>query len=565
MFLERVDIAWFRGIRQLSIRLDQTTVLIGENNTGKSTILDAVQLALGRTATNERIKFTKYDHYLAASDSNTADGEPIEIILHFSEQTDKEWPDNIIQKLGDIIQHNDITDRHSVTLRVRSRYDATTNDSVPEWDFLNLNKESLGEHTFRYKKTLQSLIPVFSLKSKRDSDRAFKSNSTFWGSFVRAVSMDPSLMQSLEDELANLNQRIINAHESFSVVKKSLQDITKLVPLADSDPINIEALPNKVLDILSQTRVSLSSITGARIPVGQHGEGTQSLAAICLFVAFLKNKIGGQDSDLVSAILTLEEPEAHLHPSAIHSVTNLLESQYGQNIIATHSGDLVSGVEISALRRLRRKDGEVVVYQIDKNAFGPKDRSTIDHHIRIARGNMLFARCWLLVEGKTESLVFERCAAICGVNLTREGIYCIEYSNISNPQTLIKLANQIGIEWFIVADGDKEGNEYVQSAEEELCGEDKDMRIYQLEHTFDVMLCMESYGHHYEQIARIDSSNQTLTKDADYWKSVVSKKSRFKIAAASSAVDQMCETGKASVPEIISRIITTSIQLARGA
>ncbi len=549
----------------MSIRLDQTTVLIGENNTGKSTILDAVQLALGGTATNERIRFTKYDHYLAASDSHASDSDPIEIVLHFSEQIDKEWPDNVIQKLGDVIQQDDITDRHSVTLRVRSKYDATTDDSVPEWDFLNLNKESLGKHTFRYKKTLQSLVPVFSLKSKRDSDRAFKPNSTFWGPFVRAVSMDPGLLQSLEHELASLNQRIIKAHKSFSAVKESLQDITKLVPLASSDPVSIAALPSKVLDILSQTRVSLSSITGAKIPVEKHGEGTQSLATICLFVAFLKNKIDGQDSDLVSAILTLEEPEAHLHPSAIHSVTNLLESQYGQNIIATHSGDLVSSVEISALRCLRRKDGEVAVYPVDRNTFSPKDRSTIDHHIRMARGNMLFARCWLLVEGKTESLVFERCAAICGIDLAREGVYCVEYPHISSPRTLIKFAKQIGIEWFVVADGDDAGNGYVQSAEGELHGEDKEKRICQLKYTFDVMLCMEGYGHHYERHVSSDTDNQTFTKDAAYWKAVVGKKSQLKTAAASSAVEEMCETGKDSVPEIISRIITTSIQLARGA
>ncbi len=565
MFLERIDIAEFRCIRQLSIRLDQTTVLIGENNTGKSTILDAVQLALGSSATNERARFTEYDHHLPTSDSQASDGDPIEITLHFSEQSNEEWSDSIVQKLGDVIQYDNITGRHSVTLRVRSRYDATTNESVPEWAFLNSDKEPLGGSVVRYRRILQSLVHIFPLKSRRDSDRVFQPNSPFWSPFVRTLSMDPDLMRSLEDELTNLNQKIIDAHGSFSVVERHLRDIAKLVPLPGSDPVNIEALPSRVLDVLSRTRVSLSSITGARIPVGRHGEGTQSLAIICLFVASLHNELGRQDSKLASPILTLEEPEAHLHPSATHSVTNLLEDQRGQNIIATHSGDLVSNVKLSALRRLRRKDGEVTVHQVDWNTFRPKDRNAIDHHIRLARGNILFARCWLLVEGKTESLVFERCAAICGVDLVHEGVYCVEYPHIGNPRTLIKFAKQIGIEWFIVADGDNAGNGYVQDAEDELCDEDKETRICQLEHTLDVVLCMEGYGHHYERAVHINTSKQTLTKDASYWKGVVGKKSQLKTATAALAVDEMCEVGKNSIPEVIRRIIAKSVQLARGA
>jgi len=44
MFLKWVDIANFRGIKKLSLNLDETTVLIGGNNTTKTSILDASSL-----------------------------------------------------------------------------------------------------------------------------------------------------------------------------------------------------------------------------------------------------------------------------------------------------------------------------------------------------------------------------------------------------------------------------------------------------------------------------------------------------------------------------------------
>ena len=560
MFLKRIDISRFRGIRQLSLQLDQTTVLIGENNTGKSTILDALRLALGGASPLDRIKFSEYDHHLTESVGRAADHDTIEIVLHFAEQSDGEWSAEIAQRLSEVIQYDD-GGRQSVILRVRSRYDASTNESTPEWDFLDLKMQRLPVKALQYRRSLQLFVPIYYLKSIRDTDREFRPSSPLWRPFVRAMNMAPNVRQGLEDELVDLNQRIIDAHEPFSVIKDYLGNISKMVPLTDTDAVSIEALTGSILDTLSQTKVSLTSITGAKIPVGRHGEGTRSLAIICLLVASLHSNL----SKVESPILTLEEPEAHLHPSAAYSVTELLKNSSGQNIIATHSGDLVSNVDMFSLRRLSRNGGVVTVSQIDQRQFRRKDMLTIDHHIRITRGNMLFARCWLLVEGKTERLVFEQCARICRMDLTREGVYCIDYTQIGSPRTLIKFAKQMGIEWFIVADGDDAGRSYVKKAEKEICNEDADAHICQLDHIFDVLLCTEGYGHHYERAARIDSANQPPAKDAVYWNGVVGKmNSRLKTHTATLAIDEMRGASGLGVPEQIRQIIIKSIHLAKG-
>ena len=192
MFLKYIDITQFRGICQLKIQLDHTTVLIGENNTGKSTILDAIQLALGSfTTIREKAKFVEYDHHLATKDSQASDSSPIEIILHFSEEKLDEWAAGVTQKLSEVIQI-DAEYRQSVTLRVRCKYDADIGESVPKWDFLDLKKQELKVNASQYKKWLQSLVPVFSLKSIRNPDQEFRSSSMFWKPFVRSMTMDSS-------------------------------------------------------------------------------------------------------------------------------------------------------------------------------------------------------------------------------------------------------------------------------------------------------------------------------------------------------------------------------------
>lgn len=544
----------------MSLQLDQFTVLTGENNTGKSTILDALQLTLGRYSTAGRIKFERYDHHIAKSAEHAVDGDIIEIVLYFVEHKENEWADNITREFANVIQI-DNANKKSVIFRVRSRYDANTNESVPEWDFLDSDLIEISGNMAKYRKALQESAPIFALKSTRNTKHEFSATSSFWGPFVRSMSTDPNVRQALENEMVELNQKIIDAHNPFTVIKEHLGNIAKLVPLTDSDTVSIESLTDNVLDILSKTRVSLTSSTGAKIPVGRHGEGTQSLAIICLFGAFLQSNLQSHDSKAYP-ILTLEEPEAHLHPSAASSVTTLLQNPNGQSIIATHSGDLISNTPVSSLRRLSRKDGEIIVSQVDTNAFNAQDEFKIDHHIRTTRGNLLFARCWLLVEGKVDRMVFEQCAAICGIDLISKGVYCIEYSHIGKPQILIKFAKQLGIEWFVVADGDDAGNGYIKSAKKELQGKDTD-HILQLDDVLEVLLCLEGYGHHYENLSKAKHINDTVVKDAAYWKDIVKDLDKHdKTSVAVSVMDEMLERGRGGIPDKIHRIIAKSIHLA---
>lgn len=91
-----------------------------------------------------------------------------------------------------------------------------------------------------------------------------------------SLNIDPNLRQKLEEDLAALNQKILDAHESFGAIKEQLGNTGKMVSIAKNDPISIEAIPSKVFDILSRTQVMITSTTGAHLPIGRHGEGTQS-------------------------------------------------------------------------------------------------------------------------------------------------------------------------------------------------------------------------------------------------------------------------------------------------
>ena len=241
-----------------------------------------------------------------------------------------------------------------------SSFDTAKNNYKTEHNFLDLSENPLPKtKNLRQLIRLQQLIPTFYLASLRDAAQEFRSRSQFWGPFVRALELDDETREELEAALLELNKKVLDQHTAFDSVKDRLKKTAELLPLGDTDPVSIEAVPSKVFDVLSRTQVNLASKTGAQIPIVRHGSGTQSLAVICLFDAFLQSQLEDGYGQHAEPLLALEEPEAHLHPSAIKAVGEMLQRISGQKLISTHSGDLLASVPLNNIRRLRRKGGKV--------------------------------------------------------------------------------------------------------------------------------------------------------------------------------------------------------------
>ncbi len=54
MFLKRVYIKNFRSLKNIRVDLDENTVLMGENNAGKTSFMDAIRIALTKVNGSRR-------------------------------------------------------------------------------------------------------------------------------------------------------------------------------------------------------------------------------------------------------------------------------------------------------------------------------------------------------------------------------------------------------------------------------------------------------------------------------------------------------------------------------
>lgn len=565
MHLKQIQIKNFRGIKELTLPLDSLCILIGENNSGKSSILDALQICLSKSLSNKRQLFDDYDYHLKDSTADPENSPPIEITLTFSEVESGEWGESIFGLLEKVIQPGTDSELRIVIVQVKSQFNSTSSD-YKAVDFLSSSGGSLGlNNSSQLLYQLRQFVPHFHLDSLRNAASEFRASSKFWKPFLSSPNLSGEERESIEHSLQELNQEILNKHTSFESIKQHLGKTADFLPLGTDETVAIEAVPTRVFDVLSKTQVLLEAKTGAHIPIVRHGSGTQSFAVICLFEAFLGNQLKSENGDRMAPLMTLEEPEAHLHPSAVQVVSQMLENLPGQKIVATHSGDLLANVKLKHIHRLRKVNGSVTAFWVKDSVFTPEEIAKLEYHIRNTRGELLYSRCWVLVEGKTDVTILSSCSHALKCNLYAYGVSLVEFA-VVGAEAIVKLANQLGIEWLIVVDKDKQGDNYKKSVENHLNSRSVSDRVFQLEHgDMELFLCMENYGHLYKDNVSPQKRHDVISEDGtvDYWKSVIrAQQENYKTDMATRVGKEMIETEK--VPSQLEEIIKQSIKLANS-
>lgn len=416
---------------------------------------------------------------------------------------------------------------------------------------------------------LQQLRPLFYLSALRDAGKEFSRTSQFWSPFVKNSQIDDTTKAAIEAQLEDINAQIIEAHGTFKGVREHLAKVQELVALGGQDVVSVDAVPARVFDMLNRTQVTIASTTGARLPIGRHGEGTQSLTVLMLFDAFLKSELARRQGIRHSRpIVAMEEPEAHLHPNAVRALWKTIRDIDGQKLIATHSGDLLSEVDLTAIRRIYRSRGHVRVGAVADGVLEPRDRRKFDFLVRRTRGELLFARCWLLGEGETEAILFAGVAEVLGIDLEQAGVRCVEY-RLGDLDWFLDAANALGISWHCLTDADRQGIGDAKKAADRIPDTPKrtwrHMSLLQNAASIEPYLAANGFLNVYEAIAVPAKKRATLKAapgDSEYVQQVI-KCIPDKPTAAYAVVEAMRERGPVSVPKALKGAVIKAVALAR--
>ena len=122
----------------------------------------------------------------------------------------------------------------------------------------------------------------------------------------------------------------------------------------------------------------------------------------------------------------VEEEEAHLHPQAQMKVLETIQKQNGtQFIITTHSPNLASKVQLYEDKNNQVvicKDGKVFPMGPEYTQLDKDDYEFLDHFLDVTKSNLFFAKGIILVEGWAEEILLPTLAKKMGKDLTEHEI-----------------------------------------------------------------------------------------------------------------------------------------------
>jgi putative ATP-dependent endonuclease of OLD family len=387
------------------------------------------------------------------------------ITLTLTEETSGECPTDLSDSLAEILQYSDKLFKFFV-IQTYCFYNISNGQIISKNYFLGSDIQEINTlNNLNYFNLLSQYIPVFYFPALRDNSQEFGLHGQFWNNLLKDTQISIELQKELETKFHNINNLIIDSNINLKNIQDYISLISTIIPLDKTNPVFLESISTRIFDMVQKIQILFKSNHGVTLPMNRHGLGIQNLAFLKLIQAFIQSNLLKTYSPLAKPILIIEEPEAHLHPSAIRSLLSFLDIESSQIFVSTHSSDLVSQTPLHYSRRIFKDNGIVSCGIVNNNDFSDRALADIDFSIRLNRSHFLLSRCWLFVEGLSDFYIMHNLLNIFATDIDCSNISIIEYSQLYGKcDPFINLANCLGIKWVLLSDSDQSGIEYFNHA-----------------------------------------------------------------------------------------------------
>lgn len=501
----RVKISYFRGVKDATIILPHHAVLIGDNNTGKTTLLESLDLALGPDRLNRTPPIDEHDfyegRYLANAttdtstegedvspegvDAETVEGAPnhvtdaaaprIEIEVTVTDLSEEqkarfgdflEFWDSATDAFYDQPDPAGVDPTHvAEALRVTFRgwYDPEEDDFEGRTYF----SRSLSEGTspVPFSKKDKQICGFLYLRSLRTGSRALSlERGSLLDIILRLKEVRP---QMWEDTLGTLAEYSVAADPALGIsgVLESINTaLKKYVPK--------EWGVEPHLKVSNLTRDHLRKVITAFIATGDGKHAApyfrQGTGTINMLVLAMLSQIA---ADKQNVIFAMEEPETAIPPYAQKRIVHEIRKLASQAIFTSHSPYVLEEFATEETVVLGRDtDGALSRKPIVLPDNVKLKRYRQEFRTRFCEG--LLARRVLIAEGPTEASAFPvACRRLAEINpsiyssLEALGICVVDADGEKNIPGIAKLYRELGKRTFALCDLQDLANKMLIEAE----------------------------------------------------------------------------------------------------
>ena len=417
MQIESVTIHNFRSIKDATVSFQDYSIIVGENNVGKSNLIDAIRCFYGD------IKFTEDDFCKSCNKSDAKDKDAwIEIEYNLTEKEYLHLPKKYQ------INKNKLRVRKDLTKT--GFFHAYTKDGLDASSFCgqrNTVPTNLGHIIY-----VPAVVDI--------DGNAKTSGASALNGLISLLSQNPKFRNELEKQLMPALQTINGI--TSPQLRKIRQSINNEIR-SSGVRVNIGARKISTEEILKfLLNINVEDGVGP-MDISKIGTGVQrriiaSLIKLNAQYASMserrKDKKANRSADFKTAtaklagdktaadnamhrfrprmdVLLFEEPEVSMHPAAIadlaHDLHEFANTENQQVIATTHSSHLVSEdiMDIRGLIRVEKHNGLTTAYQ---NKIPDADLQLAKNMVYFdrPRSDMFFAKKVILVEGPTEYMLY---------------------------------------------------------------------------------------------------------------------------------------------------------------
>lgn len=461
MYLKKIEIQNYRLWKHSEIELEpESTVIVGKNNTGKTSFIDFIQLIV-----NDKNKKLSFDDY-PLSERNTLystiknyledtisfedlsnffilpsikmhvdyslekDDDPLGTLSPFIIDTDDSITEALIdaeynfiglKEQFDIIFPKSIKDEDEPIKKIRNIIEKVFS-SLIKLNIYAVNPKNEEKRRKVDYKEFENLFPLFAIKAERHMDESEVLNETPLKKIVSSI-FQPELDKASEDinekkeELKKYCEEInFTAENQVNNLLKIIVENSLQFGYPSAEDHNLFAKSNIDLQDQIQKSVDLyykSNGTDEILPSGYNGLGYKNLIKIELELLSFKDEIGDCIGKSIPLIF-IEEPESHMHPQMQQKFIEYIDeftrkisdNKKIQIIITTHSSHIVNSTEFEKIRYITKNQGIVKVKNLtDFCNTNASDKEFLEKYLTLNKCDLFFADKAILIEGTAERLL----------------------------------------------------------------------------------------------------------------------------------------------------------------